>query len=61
MSVCLQVIPATDRDDCTARGDMARAESATLQLETGVAPVLVCWTVPIRRDTGTEGGIAEVA
>jgi len=39
MSVCLQVIPATDRDDCTARGDMARAESATLQLETGVAHV----------------------
>jgi hypothetical protein len=54
MSVCLQVIPAADRDDCTARGDMARAESATLQLETGVAPVLVCWTVPIGRDTEAE-------
>jgi hypothetical protein len=37
---------------------MARAGSETLQLETGAAPVLVCWTVPIGCDTETEGGIA---
>jgi hypothetical protein len=46
--VCLQAIPAADRDDCTARGNFTAGDWSCA----------CCWTVPIRRDA-EKGGMEQ--